>query len=103
MQVLLFSSELFVFFSSRIRHSGYWRDWSSDVCSSDLLLSLLDAGARMLHVLALRAPLGTLFLWAIERTLYLAQGARLSWLRHRGYAPESRLPRARLLDRKSVV
>src|SRR3712207_9422778 len=24
------------FFSSRKRHSGYWRDWSSDVCSSDL-------------------------------------------------------------------
>src|SRR5947209_13012546 len=24
------------FFSSRIRHTRYWRDWSSDVCSSDL-------------------------------------------------------------------
>src|SRR3712207_8829537 len=29
----------FVFFSSRRRHTRYWRDWSSDVCSSDLLLS----------------------------------------------------------------
>src|SRR5258707_10848707 len=28
---------LFVFFfSSRRRHTRYWRDWSSDVCSSDL-------------------------------------------------------------------
>src|SRR3712207_6858105 len=27
--------ELF-FFSSRRRHTRYWRDWSSDVCSSDL-------------------------------------------------------------------
>src|SRR3712207_7589195 len=26
----------FVFFSSRRRHTRYWRDWSSDVCSSDL-------------------------------------------------------------------
>src|SRR3712207_8549394 len=26
---------LFVF-SSRRRHTKYWRDWSSDVCSSDL-------------------------------------------------------------------
>src|SRR3712207_8519889 len=26
------------FFSSRRRHTRYWRDWSSDVCSSDLLL-----------------------------------------------------------------
>src|SRR3712207_9044883 len=29
--------ELFLFFfSSRRRHTRYWRDWSSDVCSSDL-------------------------------------------------------------------
>src|SRR3712207_1095442 len=26
------------FFSSRRRHTRYWRDWSSDVCSSDLLM-----------------------------------------------------------------
>src|SRR3712207_7544288 len=26
------------FFSSRRRHTRYWRDWSSDVCSSDLPL-----------------------------------------------------------------
>src|SRR3712207_9533173 len=24
------------FFTSRRRHTRYWRDWSSDVCSSDL-------------------------------------------------------------------
>src|SRR5947209_16786848 len=29
----------FFFFSSRRRHTRYWRDWSSDVCSSDLLLA----------------------------------------------------------------
>src|SRR5215217_4831096 len=28
------------FFSSRRRHTRYWRDWSSDVCSSDLELRL---------------------------------------------------------------
>src|SRR5258707_3462100 len=32
---------LFFFFSSRRRHTRYWRDWSSDVCSSDLIT--LDA------------------------------------------------------------
>src|SRR3712207_2450627 len=26
------------FFSSRRRHTIYWRDWSSDVCSSDLII-----------------------------------------------------------------
>src|SRR5258707_8618626 len=33
----------FFFFSSRRRHTRYWRDWSSDVCSSDLE----DRGARV--------------------------------------------------------
>src|SRR3712207_5884543 len=30
---------MFFFFSSRRRHTRYWRDWSSDVCSSDLLVA----------------------------------------------------------------
>src|SRR6185295_14332133 len=33
------------FFSSRRRHTRYWRDWSSDVCSSDLLRRI--PGLRM--------------------------------------------------------
>src|SRR3712207_3865420 len=38
------------FFSSRRRHTRYWRDWSSDVCSSDLVTAaklrvLADLGA----------------------------------------------------------
>src|SRR3712207_2649549 len=28
------------FFSSRRRHTRYWRDWSSDVCSSDLFYAI---------------------------------------------------------------
>src|SRR3712207_6969995 len=34
---------LFFFFSSRRRHTRYWRDWSSDVCSSDLGFCVLIA------------------------------------------------------------
>src|SRR5258707_5456246 len=30
----------FFFFSSRRRHTRYWRDWSSDVCSSDLFTTV---------------------------------------------------------------
>src|SRR3712207_4849747 len=30
----------FFFFSSRRRHTRYWRDWSSDVCSSDLIFNI---------------------------------------------------------------
>jgi len=32
---------IFFFFSSRRRHTRYWRDWSSDVCSSDLYHCIL--------------------------------------------------------------
>src|SRR3712207_7525140 len=39
-QVMIF------FFSSRRRHTRYWRDWSSDVCSSDLF-TMLFATVRM--------------------------------------------------------
>src|SRR3712207_9429215 len=34
--VAIFMMCFFFFFSSRRRHTRYWRDWSSDVCSSDL-------------------------------------------------------------------
>src|SRR3712207_9105342 len=45
------------FFSSRRRHTRYWRDWSSDVCSSDLgilgtalIRSLQDEGGHAVRV-----------------------------------------------------
>src|SRR5437870_1815992 len=37
------------FFSSRRRHTSWPRDWSSDVCSSHLLLALLDELADLLE------------------------------------------------------
>src|SRR3712207_9177681 len=55
----------FFFFSSRRRHTRYWRDWSSDVCSSDLhvpgmppgtdplAMSLLARAQRLARVLDL--------------------------------------------------
>src|SRR3712207_4954882 len=36
---------MYVFFSSRRRHTRYWRDWSSDVCSSDLIWGAIGAAA----------------------------------------------------------
>src|SRR5476651_2830678 len=35
----------FFCFSSRRRHTRYWRDWSSDVCSSDLTACGVHDGA----------------------------------------------------------
>src|SRR5690349_23879492 len=47
MFLLLFFS--FFFFSSRRRHTRSLRDWSSDVCSSDLVLvDLFDGGQHVL-------------------------------------------------------
>src|SRR3712207_8399418 len=37
--MILLRLYFFFFFSSRRRHTRYWRDWSSDVCSSDLGLA----------------------------------------------------------------
>src|SRR3712207_8347923 len=41
------------FFSSRRRHTRYWRDWSSDVCSSDLtadkVINSVGRLTRQLH------------------------------------------------------
>src|SRR3712207_3389158 len=36
------------FFSSRRRHTRYWRDWSSDVCSSDLSAILTGSEIEVL-------------------------------------------------------
>src|SRR5438445_8340150 len=63
--LLCFSYFFFFFFSSRRRHTRYWRDWSSDVCSSDLtrpVAHLRGAAPRRRgagrdhHVPTLRAP-----------------------------------------------
>src|SRR3712207_7350818 len=39
----------FFFFSSRRRHTRYWRDWSSDVCSSDLNKYFIDTTTSGIH------------------------------------------------------
>src|SRR5258707_6507827 len=44
---LLSEVHFFFFFSSRRRHTRYWRDWSSDVCSSDLYAEFPPPGAMM--------------------------------------------------------
>src|SRR5258707_9688083 len=46
---------LFFFFSSRRRHTRYWRDWSSDVCSSDLGFSAMPVVFRASFVALLFA------------------------------------------------
>src|SRR5690606_39355684 len=45
---------IFFFFSSRRRHTIFSRDWSSDVCSSDLSLTAAGAGHGPQALLELR-------------------------------------------------
>src|SRR5476651_1467566 len=48
----------FFFFSSRRRHTRYWRDWSSDVCSSDLELGVTPEQFREAFKKVQPAPAG---------------------------------------------
>src|SRR6266568_8887819 len=43
---------VFFFFSSRRRHTRWNCDWSSDVCSSDLVETVLDAQMSVAYALA---------------------------------------------------
>src|SRR5215217_7019870 len=75
----------FFFFSSRRRHTRYWRDWSSDVCSSDLLATVSVIRLPAVSTLPVRAPcLSTVLALRAERlhlTLPTAQFAFAAALR----------------------
>src|SRR3712207_7970630 len=60
---------LIFFFSSRRRHTRYWRDWSSDVCSSDLTFREVRLAAETVaREVENRAPdLATSRWWKEER------------------------------------
>src|SRR5256885_12758222 len=77
----------FVFFSSRRRHTRLQGDWSSDVCSSDLLRSgdIIQAGSASIGFalspmrqrgLRVRETL----VWTFLAMLSLAQVAVIYWL-----------------------
>src|SRR6266852_7708715 len=53
------------FFSSRRRHTRCYRDWNSDVCSSDLPIHLTDDGAFVDGSLGARNPLALAVVEAI--------------------------------------
>src|SRR5205809_1617969 len=56
----------FFFFSSRRRHTRCSRDWSSDVCSSDLLMVVSTFMLRQPAVNPIRASFATLpFLYSV--------------------------------------
>src|SRR3712207_8164534 len=92
--VAMFSSRLF--FSSRRRHTRYWRDWSSDVCSSDLVLH--QRVARLLH--DRRDEPVRLLRHAPRHDAGRRGDPQLLLLRRELFVPDGRRRRG---DRKSVV
>src|SRR3712207_4262959 len=82
-------SKYFVFFfSSRRRHTRYWRDWSSDVCSSDL--KTISEAERLVPTSSLLVDI--IFPVAVQRArLLLAQGKvddAARWCAERGLSVE---------------
>src|SRR3712207_8372770 len=67
----------YFFFSSRRRHTRYWRDWSSDVCSSDLYQARRVRDRFTFDML--KEYLRHLGLSPFEEDFYLPEGAP-AWL-----------------------
>src|SRR2546430_6737645 len=59
------SAKSFFFFSSRRRHTRFDCDWSSDVCSSDLLYVTLRPAGRTLALLAASLRLVYASMWVL--------------------------------------
>src|SRR5258707_3611051 len=53
-------SRVLFFFSSRRRHTRYWRDWSSDVCSSDLKVGIIGLSTPDTPAVTMSANVATL-------------------------------------------
>src|SRR3712207_7655354 len=82
-----------ILLSSRRRHTRYWRDWSSDVCSSDLGVRAVQSGAFTLgDLLLVMGYLGLLYgpLNEISNSKANLQGALASRSEERRVGKERR-------------
>src|SRR3712207_9580231 len=75
------------FFSSRRRHTRYWRDWSSDVCSSDLVYQFVKSGKWNVGEQQAAEALGNIdwfkqgdgWTWTVKDLEHSADLAREGW------------------------
>src|SRR5699024_5266210 len=74
-------SSFVFFFSSRRRHTRSKRDWSSDVCSSDLILSCLITGSGGTSGLFLSLFFAYAWMWPEQRVLlFFILPVKVKWL-----------------------
>src|SRR3712207_9190348 len=84
------------FFSSRRRHTRYWRDWSSDVCSSDLTAPWMAAGV-------VPTACRTLTLYVVADALAVGRTARAPAVRAAAVRPRWRFEIGRASCRGRVL
>src|SRR3712207_7625195 len=79
---------IYFFFSSRRRHTRYWRDWSSDVCSSDLKYIYING--ELQGETADSRPTMDLTQFYAQRGFYIGQSANDDRYMN-GYVSEARV------------
>src|SRR5699024_11325141 len=87
----VFSLQVFVLFSSRSRHTISKRDWSSDVCSSDLIITRQSIIVRIATVRSGSSLVWKRLSWSIRIPMRLCRASTLAGLpRQRGVRSEER-------------
>src|SRR5690606_40760201 len=87
-RLIWFITLLVFFFSSRRRHTRFSRDWSSDVCSSDLLQPRQRRGRAEAQVVAGRERLGR---DAVEHDQVVLEERRVAGRERLGRSEERRV------------
>src|SRR3989475_12773502 len=89
----------FFFFSSRRRHTRFDCDWSSDVCSSDLIASLNDGAQEHVEPATLRIGPGDVPYCAVKGGTFEARFSRAAAFQLLGMADyDERTGRGALRD-----
>src|SRR3977135_870241 len=86
---MCFCSYVFFFFSSRRRHTRLYRDWSSDVCSSDLYYAMAGQGFDPDFIFSW--PTGRMGVMEGESAVPAVFGSQLEKLRAGGEEPDEAL------------